>query len=141
MGWFVYDITRSALALGLVGLASFLPAMLSALVTGHVADTYDRRLVAALAYATLALADLGLLVAAYLGTTTLWPIYLLVVVIGTGRAFANPALQALLPTLVPRALFGSAIAWNAAGSWIARSDSTLRSTSMPDLARPSMKRL
>ncbi|KQP76903.1 MFS transporter [Methylobacterium sp. Leaf111] len=113
VGWFVYDITRSALALGLVGLASFLPAMLSALVTGHVADTYDRRRVAALAYATLASADLGLLLAARLGTTTLWPIYGLVVVIGTCRAFANPALQALLPTLVPRPLFGSAIAWNA----------------------------
>ncbi len=43
MGWFVYDLTRSALALGFVGLASFAPAMLGALVTGHVADTYDRR--------------------------------------------------------------------------------------------------
>lgn len=113
VGWFVYDLTHSALALGLVGLASFLPAILSALITGHVADTYDRRLVAALAYATLAAADLGLLVAARTGTTALWPIYALVVVIGTGRAFANPSLQALLPTLVPRTLFGSAIAWNA----------------------------
>ncbi|NEU13289.1 MFS transporter [Methylobacterium sp. BTF04] len=113
VGWFVYDLTRSALALGLVGLASFLPAMLAALITGHVADTYDRRLVASVAYATLAAADLGLLAAAHYGTTTLWPIYALVVVIGTGRAFANPSLQALLPTLVPRTLFGSAIAWNA----------------------------
>jgi MFS family permease len=113
VGWFVYDLTHSALALGLVGLASFLPAMLSALVTGHVADTYDRRLVASLAYATLAAAELGLLVFAHYGTGAIWPIYALVVVIGTGRAFANPALQALLPTLVPRALFGSAIAWNA----------------------------
>lgn len=113
VGWFVYDLTHSALALGLVGLASFLPAILSALITGHVADAYDRRIVAALAYATLAAADLGLLVAAETGTTALWPIYALVVVIGTGRAFANPSLQALLPTLVPRPLFGSAIAWNA----------------------------
>ncbi|KQP72261.1 MFS transporter [Methylobacterium sp. Leaf112] len=113
VGWFVYDLTHSALALGLVGLASFLPAMLSALVTGHVADTYDRRLVASLAYATLAAADLGLLAFAHYGTGAIWPIYALVVVIGTGRAFANPALQALLPTLVPRPLFGSAIAWNA----------------------------
>ncbi|KQU05461.1 MFS transporter [Methylobacterium sp. Leaf469] len=113
VGWFVYDLTHSALALGLVGLASFLPAMLSALVAGHVADTYDRRRVASLAYATLAAAELGLLVFAHYGTGAIWPIYALVVVIGTGRAFANPALQALLPTLVPRALFGSAIAWNA----------------------------
>ncbi|WP_027170879.1 MFS transporter [Methylobacterium sp. 10] len=113
VGWFVYDLTRSALALGLVGLASFLPAMLSALITGHVADTHDRRLVTAIAYVTLALADLGLLGLALSGTASIWPIYALVVVIGTSRAFANPALQALLPTLVPRPLFGSAIAWNA----------------------------
>jgi len=113
VGWFVYDLTRSALALGLVGLASFLPAMLAAPITGHVADTYDRRVIAALAYAILALADLGLLAFAHYGTGAVWPIYVLVVIIGTGRAFANPALQALLPTLVPRSLFGSAIAWNA----------------------------
>ena len=39
------------------------------------------------------------------------------------------------------ALAFSAIAWNAAGSWMARSDSTLRSTVMPDLDRPLMKTL
>ena len=39
------------------------------------------------------------------------------------------------------ALAFSAIAWNAAGSWMARSDSTLRSTVMPDLARPLMNTL
>ena len=39
------------------------------------------------------------------------------------------------------ALAFSAIAWNAAGSVMARSDSTLRSTVMPDLARPLMKTL
>ncbi len=39
------------------------------------------------------------------------------------------------------ALAFSAIAWNAAGSWIARSDSTLRSTVMPDLERPLIKTL
>ena len=39
------------------------------------------------------------------------------------------------------ALAFSAIAWNAAGSWMARSDSTLRSTVMPDLDRPLMNTL
>ena len=39
------------------------------------------------------------------------------------------------------ALAFSAIAWNAAGSAMARSDSTLRSTVIPDLARPLMKTL
>ncbi|WP_336486496.1 MFS transporter [Methylobacterium nigriterrae] len=112
LGWFVYDLTRSALALGLVGLASFLPAMLSALVTGHVADTYDRRLVAAAAFGVQAAASLALLGVAEFGTGAVWPVYALVILVGTARAFANPALQALLPTLVPRDLFGPAIAWN-----------------------------
>ena len=112
IGWFVYDLTRSALALGLVGLAGFLPAMLAALVTGHVADTYDRRLVAAIAFAVQAAASLGLLAYALSGAQAAWPVYALVIVVGTARAFANPSLQALLPTLVSRDLFGSAIAWN-----------------------------
>ena len=113
IGWFVYDLTRSALALGLVGLASFLPAMLCALITGHVADTCDRRLVAALSFGVQAAASLALFAVAEFGTGAVWPVYALVVAVGTARAFANPALQALLPTLVPRDLFGPAIAWNA----------------------------
>ena len=113
IGWFVFEITHSALALGLVGLAAFLPAMVSALFAGHVADVYDRRLVAAAAYATLALAALALCLEAALGLARVWPVYLVVVGTGIGRAFANPAQQALMPTIVTREQFGSAVAWNA----------------------------
>ncbi|MBE7199827.1 MAG: MFS transporter [Parafilimonas terrae] len=113
IGWFVYDLTHSALALGLVGLAGFLPAMLSALVSGHVADAYERRLVGSASFGLQAVASFGLLAYALSGYEAVWPIYALVVIVGTARAFANPALQALLPTLVPAPLFGSAIAWNA----------------------------
>lgn len=113
IGWFVYDLTKSALALGLVGLAGFLPAMLAALITGHVADTYDRRLVAAISFGVQAATSFGLLAYALSGAQAVWPVYALVILVGTGRAFANPALQALLPTLVSRDLFGGAIAWNA----------------------------
>ena len=113
IGWFVYDLTRSPLALGLVGLAGFLPAMLATLVAGHVADAYDRRIVAAVSFATQAGVSLALLAFAWSGLSTVWPIFALVVVVGFSRSFATPALQALLPTLVPGPLFGSAIAWNA----------------------------
>lgn len=112
IGWFVYDLTRSALALGLVGLAGFLPAMLAAPVTGHVADSYDRRLVATASFGLQAATSFGLLAYALSGAQAAWPVYALVVFVGLGRAFANPALQALLPTIVPREMFGSAIAWN-----------------------------
>ena len=47
MGWHIYALTHSAFALGLVGLAQFLPMFLLTLVVGHVADRYDRRRIAA----------------------------------------------------------------------------------------------
>ncbi|MGU3469441.1 MFS transporter, partial [Methylobacterium sp. C33D] len=80
IGWYVYDLAHSALALGLVGLAGFLPAVLCALVTGHVADAYDRRLVGAAAYALQSAASLGPLACALTGVHTVWPIYALVIV-------------------------------------------------------------
>src|SRR5215472_12676724 len=43
VGWQIYALTHSALALGLVGLAQFLPMLALTLVVGHVADRYDRR--------------------------------------------------------------------------------------------------
>lgn len=113
IGWFIYDVTRSPFALGLAGLASFLPVILCAPITGYVADTFDRRIVAAVAYSIQTAASLLLLALAKWGSGAIWPVYLLVVMIGTSRAFATPAIQALLPTLVPRELFSAAIAGNA----------------------------
>ena len=49
IGWQVYDIHRSALDLGLVGLAAFLPLPLLALPAGHLADRFSRKLVYGLA--------------------------------------------------------------------------------------------
>src|ERR1700755_586702 len=48
MGWHIYALTHSAFALGLVGLAQFLPMFVLTLVVGHVADRYDRRRIAAI---------------------------------------------------------------------------------------------
>ena len=49
VAWLIYDITGSALALGMIGLAIFLPNILFLLLAGHVADRFDRRLVLAIA--------------------------------------------------------------------------------------------
>ena len=66
VGWQLYDLTGSALDLGLVGLAQFLPMILLTLVVGQVADRCDRRLIVvvcevvkAAAAAALALGVLG----------------------------------------------------------------------------------
>ena len=110
VGWYVYEITRSAWALGLVGLAVFLPNLVFALFGGEVADRFDRRIVVTLAFSTMALAALGLLVTVLTGATSPIPIYAFAALIGTARAFGMPASQALVPTLVPREVFPRAVA-------------------------------
>src|SRR4051812_16828484 len=112
VGWRVYDLTGDPLALGLVGLAGFLPAICLALVTGHVADRFDRRSVLMTCYAVMTLTGLGLLAHTLLRSTVVWPIFLLTFAYGSARAFANPAGQALLPNLVPVSQFRNAVAWN-----------------------------
>lgn len=116
VGWLVYDLTSDPLALGLVGLVTFLPAVGFALVTGHVADRFDRRLILLLCYALCAATAVGLLLVAWSGTRQVGWIYALVVLFGTGRAFANPAGQALVPNLVPLEHLKSAVAWSSS-SW------------------------
>jgi MFS family permease len=66
LGKLVYDITRSELDLGLLGLIEFAPAALLVLVTGAVADRHDRRVVAALG--AVAEAVVALLLAAQVGS-------------------------------------------------------------------------
>ena len=111
VGWLVYDLTRDPLALGLVGLASFLPAIALALVTGHAADRYDRRRILIVCYLITLVTALGLIAIATSGTSQVWMIYALLLIFGISRAFANPAGQALVPNLVPPEQLGNAIAW------------------------------
>jgi MFS family permease len=110
LGWHVWDVTRSALALGLVGLAVFVPNLVFALASGEVADRFDRRLVSSIAFATMGTAALGVLVCVVLDVRSATPIYVFAALLGTARAFGNPSTQALLPTLVPRELFSNAVA-------------------------------
>lgn len=112
VGWYVYELTNSALALGLVGLAIFLPTFSLALVTGHVADSFDRAKIVGVCYGLIAVVAGGLTAMAMTHTGNVTIIYGLLALMGTARAFANPASQALVPTLVPKTQFSAAIAFN-----------------------------
>jgi MFS family permease len=119
LGKVVYDLTASKLDLGLLGLAEFAPAALLVLVTGTVADRFDRRRVVAtgLIVQTVATASLGW----YLGThpTSVVPVFLGVLVFGTGRAFSGPASRSLPADMasveyLPRLVARNSAAWQAA---------------------------
>jgi MFS family permease len=110
VGWQLYEQTRSAWALGFVGLAQFTPMLCFALPAGQVADRYDRRKVLMGATLLAVVAAFGLALSAARGNVAL--IYACLFLSGTARAFQGPARSALVPQLVPRALFSNAVSWN-----------------------------
>jgi MFS family permease len=111
VAWQVYQITHSALDLGLTGLALFAPGIFFMLWAGHVADRYDRRWIILLCYAVQAVCTIALLRFALHPTGRVWPIYAVLLGIGMGRAFSGPASSALLPSLVPQHHFVNAVTW------------------------------
>ena len=116
VGWQVYDLTRSPLDLGFVGLSQFLPALLLVLVTGITADRFRRRTIMAVCLAAEALCAVGLLLFTLSGTDAVGVIFAILVAFGTARAFFSPAQQSLLPNIVPPEVLSSAIALNSV-SW------------------------
>ena len=112
VGWQVYDISHDPLSLGLVGLAQFLPVFGFAIVAGHVADHYNRRRILTACLGLQLVCALLLLAIMAGGLRQVWPIYGVLLLFGTARAFSAPAIQSILPNLVPRELLSSAFAWN-----------------------------
>lgn len=110
VGWQLYEQTRSAWALGMVGLAQFAPMLGFSLIAGQVADRYDRRKVLMNATLLAVVAAFGLAITAARGQV--WLIYACLFLSGTARAFQGPARSALVPQLVPRPLFSQAVSWN-----------------------------
>lgn len=109
VGWEIYDITRDPLYLGYVGLVQFLPPLLLVLVTGLVADRFNRRLIMAACLALEALCALGLLLFTLSHPTNVTPVFGILALLGVGRAFMNPASDALAPNLVPKEAIAHAI--------------------------------
>jgi len=116
VGWQMYALTGSALDLGLVGLAQFLPSFVLVLVVGQVADNFDRRRTLQASASLQALATLVLAIGSFTGAIAVPGIFAMVVLTGAARAFQQPAMQALLPALVPRRLLARAIAANSSAA-------------------------
>lgn len=116
IGWHLYQLTGNVLDLGLVGLVEFAPRVLFMLHTGHVADRYDRRRVAALCQSLQALIALALAVGSATDNVSRELIFALAFLLGATRSFEMPATQALLPNVVPTGLFPRAVAASASAT-------------------------
>lgn len=116
IGWHLYQLTGNVLDLGLVGLVEFAPRVLFMLHTGHVADRYDRRKVAALCQTLQALIALALALGSVSDNVSRELIFILAFLLGATRSFEMPATQALLPNVVPPGLFPRAVAASASAT-------------------------
>jgi MFS family permease len=111
VGWQVYALTGSALDLGLVGLAQFLPMLLLVFVAGHAADRYDRRRVLQVCQSGSALVALFLAFGSFGNWLTVPEIFGAVCLFGFFSAFENPARGALLPAVAPVGQLQRAVAF------------------------------
>ncbi|HEX3282586.1 MAG TPA: MFS transporter [Pyrinomonadaceae bacterium] len=109
INWHVYLLTKSAFALGLVGLFKGVPIVLCSLMGGVVADAMDRRRLMITTQTVMLLSASALALATLAGLQSVWPIYLLTAAASGATAFDIPARQALMPTLVPAKDFPNAV--------------------------------
>ncbi|MHB8394072.1 MAG: MFS transporter [Candidatus Dormibacteria bacterium] len=117
LGYLTLQVTGSVTAVGLVGAADGIPAVLLSLPAGAVGDRYPRRMVLVVATTALGLTSLGLALAAGLGRASLPVLVGAAVCFGAADAFNAPTRQALVADLVPKEqLVGAATLTSSVGS-------------------------
>jgi MFS family permease len=119
VGWQVYALSGDPLDLGLVGLAQFAPFIPAALIAGQVADRYDRRRIIGFCFLVELLCSLLLLAFTLRPPGGVWPVFAIMALYGTARAFMMPASQAVVINLVPETSFRRALALNSTAFQVA----------------------
>jgi MFS family permease len=115
IGWQMYELTNSALDLGLIGLIQFIPSVVLTLLIGHAADRYDRRMIVRGAQSIYVVVSIMIAAALIAGMLTRDLLFVAVFLIGCARAFEMPTAHTLASTLVPVSMISRAIAaWTSA---------------------------
>lgn len=117
VGWQIYEITKSPLWLGMIGLAEAVPAIASALYAGHIVDIVDRKLMMILSVSVMGICIGGLATLCCMHfPSTLLCLLMCTLIMGTGlaRSLYRPSMFGLVSQIVPRHLYGNAAAWNSA---------------------------
>ncbi|HZK64868.1 MAG TPA: MFS transporter [Puia sp.] len=119
VGWWIYNLTNAPIAIGIVGLSEFVPAVSFALYAGHVIDLREKRKMLLLGVFLYGLAALLLLVlSTALGSRNFHPhsiallIYLIIFCTGVVRSFSGPVFNVVLAQVVPKKLLQNATTWN-----------------------------
>lgn len=119
-GWLVYRLTNSAIALGLVGFAQYLPVLLFGLFGGALADRFSKRDLLLFTQSASLLQALTLAILTSIGLVQVWQIMALAFLLGVIQAFDAPARQAMVMEMVGRDDLTNAIALNSSSFNVAR---------------------
>lgn len=110
IGWYVYSATHNPMSLAYVGLAQFIPNVSMLLFAGHVADRFNRRKIIGFSLLLQSLALASFTAWSRTAHPSARPVYLLLLIMGSARAFSSPAMSAILPRLVTDDEFPRAVA-------------------------------
>jgi MFS family permease len=111
LGWQIYALTRDPFALGMIGMAVFVPVVLSSLPAGEAADRLERRRVYQIAQLVLIVSALSFCALTLAHVTSPWAFYLGAALFGAAKTFSMPTATAWMPHLVPREHFPNAVVW------------------------------
>jgi MFS family permease len=110
----VFDVSGNELDIGFIGLAQFVPAVLLVLVSGWVADRFDRRRVTALFLFARTACAVGFVVYSVVEPGSVWQLFALAFVLGAADAMVAPSRRSIAPLLVPQEAFPAVVAlWTA----------------------------
>ncbi|MDX2197280.1 MAG: MFS transporter [Cytophagales bacterium] len=118
VGWQVYELTGNPLSLGLIGLSEALPALVSSLYAGYLADRVERKKILMVCGALLVVCSMLLYVVSMnaadsTSSATLQYIYIIIFISGIARGFFGPALFSFMPQLIEdKSLYTNAVTWN-----------------------------
>lgn len=122
VGWWIYNLTNAPIAIGIVGLSEFIPAVSLALYAGHIIDLSEKRKLMLTGVSLYGLAAILLLIlSSPAGTNHLNPhfiaslIYLIIFGTGVIRSFTGPIFNVMLAQIVPKNKLQNAITWNTGG--------------------------
>jgi MFS family permease len=126
IGWYIYQLTKDPLSLGLIGLAEAIPALGIALYGGYVADKSEKTILlkAILGWMfacslVLFLITLPVLSSQISQSNIVWIIYIMIFCIGIARGFLGPTVFSIMAQIVPREHYPNSSTWNSTGWQVA----------------------
>lgn len=110
--WHIHTLSSEPIALGALGAARIIPVIIFSLIGGAYADAHNRRNILFITQSSMAVVAFILGWLSLSGNIDLWHIYLLMALQAVAVAFNGPALQSLVPNLVPAKDLHSAFSMN-----------------------------